>query len=310
MAVHIINLRSPADGTGITEHPQAQPALPSGPLIVLIHGYNVTLRQSRESYASFLNPNYDADRINSLPPNAWGAYIDALSGDTLDSFSRWGEICLVFWPADVWGAEISALAYPQELNLARESAPVLASVLQKLPRIPGPQIALICHSMGNRLALEMLNPAIPCRAMCLMAAAVAVEMVTGRTQPDFRSAIAGIDKTLVLYSASDIVLGDFFAIGETLSGEGSDLVAVGSAGDPPNVWTDTKDMYPYGHTVYWSSPWSKKGTTSRDLSLNFLSATMPSYSPPSQIGSNPGPAPLAITTNVLKKHRIAKRHIG
>ena len=152
--------------------------------------------------------------VSSLPPNAWGAYVDALSGDTLDSFSRWGEICLVFWPANVWGPVISALAYPPELNLAVESAPVLASVLRALPRIPQPQIALICHSMGNRIALEMLNPAVPCRAMCLMAAAVAVQMVTGSVQPDFRSTIAAIEKKMVLYSASDLVLRDFFALGE------------------------------------------------------------------------------------------------
>jgi pimeloyl-ACP methyl ester carboxylesterase len=311
MAVHIINLRSPQDGNGIAQNPYVQPALPSSaPLILLIHGYNVSLNDARESYASFLNPNYDQNLVSSLSPNAWDAYVNALSGDTLDSFSRWGEVCLVFWPANVWGPVISALAYPPELNLARESAPVLAGVLQALPRIPQPQIALICHSMGNRIALEMLNPSIPCRAMCLMAAAVATQMVTGNAQPDFRSTIAAIEKTRVLYSANDSVLGDFFSIGEALSGEGGHLTAVGSAGDPPNVWTDTKDMYQYGHTDYWSAPVDQAGTTSRDLVLNFLSSAMPSHSSSSQIGTNPGPARLARPVNVLKKRPIHKNRIG
>ncbi len=310
MAVHIINLRSPQDGNGIAQNPYLQPALSSSaPLILLIHGYNVTLNEARESYASFLNPNYDQDRVRSLPPNAWSAYVDTLSGDTLDSFSRWGEICLVFWPASVWGPIISALAFPPELNLAVESAPVLASVLQALPRIPQPQIALICHSMGNRIALEMLNPAIPCRAICMMAAAVAVQMVTGSVQPDFRSTIAAIEKKMVLYSSSDLVLGDFFALGEALAGEGRGLVAVGSDGDPPNVWTDTSNMYPYGHTDYWSAIGDRAGTTSRDVVLNFLSTTMPSYSSPSQIDSNAGASAASIASNTIAGRQIKKRTI-
>ena len=310
MAVHIINLRSPQDGNGIAQNPYVQPALPSSaPLILLIHGYNVSLNDARKSYASFLNPNYDQNLVSSLPPNAWGAYVDALSGDTLDSFSRWGEICLVFWPANVWGPVISALAYPPELNLAVESAPVLASVLRALPRIPQPQIALICHSMGNRIALEMLNPAVPCRAMCLMAAAVAVQMVTGSVQPDFRSTIAAIEKKMVLYSASDLVLRDFFALGEAFSGEGSDLVAVGRTGGPPYVWTDRIDMDPYGHTDYWSAPGDSANTTSRDVVLKFLSTTMPTHSAPAQLNSNPGASASSIARNTIQPRHIKKRTI-
>ena len=38
MAVHIINLRSPQDGNGIAQNPDAQPALPSSALLIfLIH---------------------------------------------------------------------------------------------------------------------------------------------------------------------------------------------------------------------------------------------------------------------------------
>jgi hypothetical protein len=310
MAVHIINLRSPQDGNGVAQNPYVQPGLSSSaPLILLIHGYNDSLADAREAYASFLNPNYDRDRVRNLPPNAWSAYVDALSGDTLDSFSRWGEICLVFWPADVWGPVISALAVPPELALAHESAPVLASILRALPRIPQPQIALICHSMGNRIALEMLNPAIPCRAMCLMAAAVAVQMVTGSIQPDFRSTIAKIEKKMVLYSSADLVLGDLFPLGEAFSGEGAGLVAVGSDGGPPNVWTDTSNMYPYGHTDYWSSIGDCAGTTSRDVVLNFLSTTMPSYSSASQIGSNAGAPAASIARNTIASRQIKKRTI-
>ena len=75
---------------------------------------------------------------------------------------------------------------------------------------------------------------------------------------------------MVLYSASDLVLRDFFALGEAFSGEGSDLVAVGRTGGPPYVWTDRIDMDPYGHTDYWSAPGDSANTTSRDVVLGIL----------------------------------------
>ena len=57
MAVHIINLRSPQDGNGIAQNPYVQPALPSSaPLILLIHGYNVSLNDARKSYAPLPQP--------------------------------------------------------------------------------------------------------------------------------------------------------------------------------------------------------------------------------------------------------------
>jgi len=316
MAVHIINLRCPPDGEDITQYPQALPSLPSASaaqLILLVHGYNDSLMDAREAYASFLNPSYDQDLVRSLPPNAWPAYIEALKGDTVDSFSSWGEICLVFWPADVWGRGFSAAAYVPELELAADSAVALAGVLRGLPRMPQPQIALVCHSMGNRLALDMLNlnASIPCRAMCLMAAAVAVEMVTGSVQPDFRSAIGAIEKKMVLYSTSDGVLGTAFPLGEAMAGEGSGLEAVGLNGNPRELWGDGgRDMDPYGHGDYWLAIGDQAGTTSRDMVLSFLSATMPPYSAPSQIDSNPGTPSSSIASNALTAQQIESHRIG
>jgi pimeloyl-ACP methyl ester carboxylesterase len=311
MAVHIINLRSPADGNGVAQNPQPMPAL-SAQSIILIHGYNDSLRDARDVYASFLNPNFDREHVHSLPPEAWTAYVDALSGDTLDSFSRWGEICLVFWPADVWG-EFSAAAYVQELELAAASAKSLASALQGLKRSPQPQIALVCHSMGARLAFQMLevpSPSIPCRTMCLMAAAVAVEMVTGSAQPYFGPPIATIEKKRVLYSANDDVLGIAFPIGEAFAGEGILLQAIGHAGEPSYAWTDAKDLYPYGHGDYWAAIGDSNRTTSRDLVLDFLSTTMLPYPSTPIVDANPGPSASSIASNAINARRIQKRRIG
>jgi hypothetical protein len=311
MAVHIMNLRSPPDGNGITENPQAVPAV-SAQSIVLVHGYNDSLTEAREAYASFLNPYYDQQRVRSLPPNAWPAYIDALSGDTLDSISRWGEICLVFWPADVWGG-LSALAYVQELKLAAASAPALARALAGLKRSPQPQIAFVCHSMGNRLALQMLevpNPSIPCRSMSLMAAAVAVEMVTGSAQPYFWPSIAAIEKKRVLYSGDDCVLSAGFPIGEAAACEGIGLEAIGHAGHPAYAFPDTKDMDPYGHGDYWLAIGDANGTTSRNLVLDFLSTTMPPYPSTPKIEANPGPSASSIASNVIGARQIRGRSIG
>jgi pimeloyl-ACP methyl ester carboxylesterase len=311
MAVHIINLRSPADGNGITGNPQASPPL-SAQSIILIHGYNDSLVQAREAYASFLNPNYDPQRVRSLPSGAWTAYIDLLKGDTLDSISRWGEVCLVFWPANVWGG-LSALAYVQELKLAAASAPALATALLGLKRSPQPQAALVCHSMGNRLALQMLevpNPSIQCRSMCLMAAAVAVQMVTGSAQPYFWPPIAAIEKKRVLYSGSDVVLSTGFPIGEAAAGEGIGLKAIGHAGKPSYAFPDRIDMKPYGHGDYWAAIGDANGTTSRDLLLDFLSTTMLPYPSTAQLGANPGPTAGAIGSNSIASSKIRSHRLG
>ncbi|HEY6394199.1 MAG TPA: alpha/beta hydrolase [Candidatus Binataceae bacterium] len=287
------------------------PAL-SAQSIVLIHGYNDSLMQAREAYASFLNPNYDQQRVRSLTPGAWSAYIDSLSGDTLDSISRWGEVCLVFWPADVWGG-FSALAYVQERKLAAASAPALASALLGLKRSPQPQIALVCHSMGNRLALQTLevpNPSIPCRSMCLMAAAVAVQMVTGSAQPYFWPSIAAIEKKRVLYSGSDKVLSMGFWIGEAAAGEGIRLEAIGHAGHPAYAFPDAEDMDPYGHGDYWAAIGDANGTTSRNLLLDFLSTTMLPYPSTPKVEANPGPSASSIASNAIGTRQIRGRSIG
>jgi pimeloyl-ACP methyl ester carboxylesterase len=312
MAVHIINLRCPPDGEEVTQNPQAIPPLSSDQSIFLIHGYNDSLADAREAYASFLNPSYDQALIRSLGPDASSDYIRALNGDTLESISRWGEICLVFWPATVWGV-FSAAAYVPELRLAAASANALASVLMGIKQTPQPQIALISHSMGNRLALQMLsvsNPAIPCRTMCLMAAAVAVEMVTGTAQPYLWPSIAAIERKRVLYSKNDDVLKMGFPIGEAFAGEGTSLTAVGHAGDPLYAWTDTKNMRPYGHGDYWAATNDKDGTTSRDIVLDFLSTTMLPYSSTNKVDPKQGPASSSIANNAIRAHRTPTHRVG
>ena len=319
MPLHILNLRESSYAGGVTKDTISPfPALTSSELLLLIHGYNDGLMEAREAYASFLNPSFDQELVRSLPPNAWMAYINALQGETLDSFAQSREVCLVFWPGDVFGRTISAAAYGPEIEMARQSAHALANFLIEFAATaPGncpAQFTLVCHSLGNRLGLEMLkalNQSVPCRAMCLMAAAVAVSMATGITSPDFSATIRGIDKSLALYSDCDSVLTYAFPLGEAASGEGSDLEAIGHLGNPSvGLWTERDDMHPYGHGDYWLANPSAAGVTSRDLILKFLGTPAPGTLSVSEIASNPGAPEASIATNQLNTHSISTHRLG
>lgn len=319
MPLHIINLRESPYAGGVTRDAvNPFPALTSSELLLLIHGYNDGLMEARDAYASFLNPSYDQELVHSLPPNAWMAYINALQGETLDLFARSREVCLVFWPGDVFGRTISAAAYGPEIEMARQSAVALANFLIEFAAAaPGnspAQFTLICHSLGNRLGLEMLKAlkqSVPCRAMCLMAAAVAVSMATGITSPDFSSTIRGVDKCLALYSDCDGVLTYAFPLGEAASGEGSGLEAIGHLGNPSiGLWTERDDMHPYGHGDYWLANSTAAGVTSRDLILKFLGNPTAGALSVSGLASNPGAPEASIPANQLSKHSISARRLG
>jgi hypothetical protein len=318
MPLHIINLRESSYAGGVTQDTVAAiPALTSSDLLLLIHGYNDGLMDAREAYASFLNPSYDRDLVRSLPPSAWMAYLNALQGDTLDSFARDREVCLVFWPGDVFGRTISAAAYVPEIEMARQSGKALATFLIEFAAAaPGDspaQFTLICHSLGNRLGLEMvkrLNSSVPCRAMCLMAAAVAVSMATGFTLPDFSLTIGSIDKRLALYADSDSILSYAFPLGEAASGEGYDLEAIGHAGNPAGLWTERDDMHPYGHGDYWPAAASDIGTNSRDLILKFLGHPMASEPASSQLPTNRMPAAPSFAQNKINQHATPTHRLG
>jgi len=319
MPVRVINLRQSASGGGVADQVRTFPApfaLESSRLVILIHGYNDTLAQARQAYASFLNPAADLELIGALPRNAWMAYLEQLKGNVLDSLSRVGEVCLFFWPGDPWGRTSSALAYSEALQAALTSAIrlkefVLNLALKGVPGGPPLQVILICHSMGNRLGLEtayMLRGApnlIRVSAISMMAAAVPVLMVTPNIMAhDLTPAVQSIGKTQVLFSVNDGVLGNAFALGELEAGEGSGLEAVGRFGNPYLAWSRWQTMYPYGHGDYWPGP------RSRDAILTFLGEVVEAKLAASAISPRSLPDAATRTTNRLRQNYLSSRTIG
>lgn len=315
--VQILNLRASPSGGGLAGHmPNFQPG--SSRAIILIHGYNDVLIDAREAFASFLNPQADLGFIRQLPPLAWPAYIETLQGDTLDALSQFGEVCLLFWPSDVLGRLFSALAYVEAIRLARDSAVCLGKTLELAVAngVPGGgplEIVLICHSLGNRLGLELVNyigpdPQIQFRAWCSMAAAVPVPMVTaGMMTHDLTLAALQISKRLAMYSGVDSILGFWFPPFETKAGEGDFPEAVGHAGNPTALWLERDDMQPYSHGSYWPAANSDRGFTSRDLILRFLGAALPAQLPSATLSLTAPPSANQIRSNAIAVHATPTR---
>lgn len=209
----------------------------SSRLVLLVHGYNNTAAEAAESYERFVE-NVNVHRLQ-----------------------RHGQVCCLHWPGNKkWGI-FSALAYPLEIRKAKESAARLARYLADYAAAtPGGwplDVTLICHSLGNRLALELVDslrrhPRIRVPHACLFAAAVP----TFRVDPggSLRAAAEAISRSLVLHSGSDAVLHYAFPLGQTAALDGVFPTAVGRFGHPgPALWTTCGNMgrHAYGHGHYW-----------------------------------------------------------
>ena len=204
---------------------------------ILIHGYNNTLDAARRGYDAF------GDHLIALGPAA-GALLADIGG--------------LYWPGDADLGSVSFISYPLELLPARESARKLAIFVRTLAGPGGTpmEIYFVCHSLGNRVVLEVLDllavepaPLVQVAIVVLMAAAVPVEMVGagGRLLPG----VTLPDKRLVLYSRDDNVLHWAFPLGETLGGEGLFPTAIGRFGQPPGVWTARRELAGNDHSDYW-----------------------------------------------------------
>lgn len=211
-------------------------ALGSSRITLFIHGFNDTLADAQHFYPELL----DRLQLGSL----------AL-----------GQVFFFFWPADKpWGFA-SGASYPVEIQPARDTAQRLFDFLAEL-QPPGGwplEVQAICHSLGNRMLLELVKlwlaaPARPELSFrtCLMAAAVLVRHVEPGSQ--LADSVQALARSRVLYSKGDRVLQFAFPPGETLAGEGFFPSAVGRFGDPSKgVWGDRFDMQGIGHGDYWTS---------------------------------------------------------
>ena len=210
----------------------------SDSVLILVHGYDNSLKDAATSYSTFIN-----DLIAKFP-----TYI--------------GQIAEFYWPGDSPIRIISVLSFPDHIQPAIESAQRLSAYLWNLKGARnGPmEISFVGHSLGCRVVLELLAlwtggmpPNIRLGTVVLMAAAVLVKHVDQGGQ--LRAAATLIDDELVLSSKGDPVLHWAFPLGETAAREGFFPTAVGRLGGPQRTWKTSLPMFesgkPYTHGSYW-----------------------------------------------------------
>ena len=207
-------------------------------LTILIHGYANNECQAWQSYSRFIGlPDVSDDRVTAA----------------------FGEVCEFYWPGD--SRLLGPASYPFEISRAIPSAQTLGKFLRQLAigRRTPLEVQLVCHSLGNRVGLELLKdhlangrPAmLRFIGALMMAAAVKVDMVEDASK--LENAARALDSSRVLYSTSDDVLHYTFSTGEFLAGEGFGT-AVGRFGDPElGLWTSRAQMANYGHSDYWKT---------------------------------------------------------
>lgn len=239
-----VTVRTSARGGNLLPQAKASPAdlgLARRRIVLLIHGFNTNQAGAEESYGAFV------------------AGLEA-AGRPLRSIQA--EVVGFLWPGDINLGLLSFLSYPTEIQPAIHSAERLLEYLRTV-RGPGGapvELILVCHSLGNRVGLELLRllaGAVPgnltLRGMSLMAAAVPVPMV----EPGKRlNPAALLTRTLTLYSPDDSVLRFAFPLGQTAAGEGWMPQAIGREGNPAWMWQTRLRMWKgdgkgYGHGDYW-----------------------------------------------------------
>lgn len=244
-------------------------------LVILIHGYNVNRPDGEKGFSAF----------GQLLQNRGVSELSVL-----------GQIIGFFWPGDEDIKLIAGLFYPAKMGAAGDSAARLANFILQLrgPNGSPMQVVLVAHSLGNRVALEMIANLRAqsnrswgrMEGFCLMAAAVTVKVVDdgGRLSQAAKSL-----RTRTMFSEADKVLRWAFPPGETAAAEGFFPQAVGRFGNPVPAWSDCFDLQPYDHGNYFT------GLGSNDRSAQyvaqFLGAAVPTQPVENQIGLNTLPPP-------------------
>lgn len=185
-------------------------------IVLLIHGYNNTYRDGVDAYNGFHARQKE-----------------------LDYGTRYGlgrTFVEVYWPGDAdWGV-LSFLHYMASVAHAKETAAALADCL--LSRVSDARIDIVAHSMGCRLALELMYVLDTQRAtlnigrMVFMAGAVPTFMLVDTQTPHrLRPAYDRVlrEGTRSLYSGADMVLALSFPAGQSLAAgeEGAAPTALG-----------------------------------------------------------------------------------
>ena len=215
-------------------------------LVLVIHGFNNSLKKAQDNYADLFKRLGDATTAGQ--DWAFGA-----------------AVVRVYWPGDAdWGI-FSALVYPTSIGVANDTGVELAAILRRLSGLVTGELLVdfICHSRGNRVALKALSmldevPGLRVRRCLHMAAAVPTWQLE-KTGHEMKLGLArerlGFGATSV-HSANDNVLSAVFPVGESLKAgkEGFNPTALGHEHWPvgdglPLFAQAARDEL--GHGDYW-----------------------------------------------------------
>jgi hypothetical protein len=213
------------------------------PITFLIHGYNV----DPEGAASAYERLFSTSGMKTLPP------------PLLES-RRW----LVYWEGYASGGLatgktiLSPLTYAAQIPSACAAARALRQYIDQKSGGRA-EVYLIAHSLGCRLALELLDqyammpsgavPNFP--AVVLMAAAVPTHFFEDLKRLWKGALLPG--RVVVMFSESDWVLKVPFRAGQTYAGEGLFPKAVGATGGPAGYWARVVRTR-NGHSGYFGDP--------------------------------------------------------
>jgi pimeloyl-ACP methyl ester carboxylesterase len=210
-----VSFRQQPSGGGILNPPIIDPqnSLNSGRVVLLIHGYNDDRHAATEAYKGMVAIQ---GALGPLTANLVGVY----------------------WPGDNWE---NFAFYMQSIGHAVTTAGHLADVLRGAADKFGTlQVSIVAHSMGCRLAFELLDalhgaPNIRIDSIVVMAAAVATFSLQPPGGSRTRPLRAAFDRLILppmllsLYSPDDPVLRYAFPLGQSLAGEGLFPTALGHA---------------------------------------------------------------------------------
>lgn len=212
----------------------------SMPVAFLIHGYNVDPRGAAQAYSRLFDT---IRRLTLLPP--------------LLNSQSW----LVYWPGYASGGLASGktlaspLTYAAQIPSARDAAGALREYIDQKSGGKA-HVSLIAHSLGCRLALELLDSYVTLPSavapefsvVVLMAAAVPTYFFEELTRL-WRGALLP-KRMLVMFSEKDLILAGPFRVGQTIAGEGVFPKAVGATGWPIGFWVDALQTR-NGHSGYF-----------------------------------------------------------
>jgi hypothetical protein len=196
-----------------------------------------------------------------------------------------------YWPGDKSWGWLRFASYSLEIGPAKNSARVLAKFLRTLSSPV--DLYVIAHSLGNRLAMELLDdfvqrgipPAVGLKGVCMMAAAVPVSAVRWPGCLHYASLLT---HTHVLFSPGDHAL-RVFPFGQVFAADSFGSQAVGLNGEPLMQWKwkqpmKTDNSKEYDHGDYWTNEETAKPVAdflNRAVPTSAVKRAIPSRSLPS-----------------------------